>query len=253
MFNTFFYTPLLTALVFLYHLLGNSFGLAIIALTVGLKLLLVPLTISSIKSQKKMMDLAPKLSELKKKHTDKLELQKAQLELYKSHGVNPGAGCLPQIIQIVILIALYQVFLNFLNGGTIDGATVNSDFLWLNLAKPDPIYVLPVLAGLTQLVHSLMLRPGTEHPHGSEHQSKKDEKTEKNEMEMGQEIQNQMLFLMPIMTAVISLRFPSGLALYWVVTTVFSVVQQWIITGPGGLAYYAALVGSKFSPRRRTV
>ena len=111
LFNTLFFTPLLTALVFLYHLLGNSFGLAIIALTVGLKLLLVPLTISSIKSQKKMMDLQPKLSELKKKHADKAELQKAQLELYKSHGVNPGAGCLPQILQIVILIALYQVFL----------------------------------------------------------------------------------------------------------------------------------------------
>lgn len=253
MFQTFFYTPLLTALVFLYHLLGNSFGLAIIALTVGLKLLLVPLTISSIRSQKKMMDLAPKLSELKKTHTDKTELQKAQLELYRSHGVNPGAGCLPQILQIVILIALYQVFLNFLNGGTIDGATVNTNFLWLNLAKPDPTYVLPVLAGLTQLAYSLMLRPGTEHPHGAEHQSKKDEKTEKNEMEMGQEIQNQMLFLMPIMTVVVSLRFPSGLALYWVVTTVFSVVQQWVITGPGGLTYYAALAASKFSSSRRTV
>lgn len=253
MFNTLFYTPLLNALVFLYHMVGNSFGLAIIALTVGLRLLLAPLTISSIKSQKKMMDLQPKISELKKKHTDKTELQKAQLELYKSHGVNPGAGCLPQILQIVILIALYQVFLKFLNGGTIDGATVNMNFFWLNLAKPDPFYVLPILAGLTQLMYSLMLRPGTEHPHHAENQSKKDEKTEKNEMEMGQEIQNQMLFLMPIMTAVVSLRFPSGLALYWVVTTVFSVVQQWIITGPGGLAYYAALVGSKFSSGRRAV
>lgn len=246
MFNTFLYNPLLQALVFLYHLLGDSFGLALIALTVGLRAVLVPFTIPSIKSQKKLLELQPEIQALKKKHADKKELQKAQLELYKSHGVNPGAGCLPQILQIVILIALYRVFLNFLNGGNIDGKGVNMNFLWLNLGKPDPFFALPLLAGLSQLVYSLMLRPGTEHPHPSEALvAKKEKKEEKDEMGMAQEIQNQMLFMMPIMTTVISLRFPSGLALYWVISTVFSLGQQWIITGPGGLRYYWSLARTK--------
>lgn len=246
MFNTFLYTPLLQVLVFLYHLLGDSFGIALIALTLGLKALMVPLTTSSMRSQKKLLDLQPEIQKLKKQHANKVEFQKAQLEFYKSHGVNPGAGCLPQILQIVILIALYQVFLNFLNGGTIDGASVNMDFLWMNLAKPDQFYVLPVLAGLSQLVYSLMLRPGTEHPHpGEALVTKTQQKEEKDEMSMAQEIQNQMLFMMPIMTVIVSLRFPSGLSLYWVVSTVASIAQQWAVTGPGGLRYAGATLREK--------
>lgn len=239
MFNTYLYTPILNVLIFLYHLLGDSFGLAIVGLTVAIRAILIPLTAPAMRSQQKMMELTPKLAELKKKHADKLKLQQAQLALYKSHGVNPSAGCLPQIVQIIILIALYQVFNNFLQGGTIDGAAVNMSFIWLDLAKPDKFYVLPILAGLTQLIYSLMLRPGTEHPHLREKLvSKPEVKMEKNEMSMAAEIQNQMLFMMPLMTLVISLRFPSGLSLYWVVMTVFSIAQQWFVTGPGGLVWY---------------
>ena len=102
--------------------------------------------------QQKLQKLQPEMDKLKKIHTDKKEFQKAQLELYKQHGVNPGAGCLPQIVQIVILIALYQVFMNFLNGGTVDGQAINMTFWWLDLSKPDKYYILPVLAGVTQLI-----------------------------------------------------------------------------------------------------
>lgn len=243
------YNPILNVLIVLYHVLGNSFGLAIIALTILIRGITVPLTIPAMKSQQKMQKLQPEIEKLKKQHTDKKELQKAQLELLRSHGVNPGAGCLPQILQIVILIALYQVFNSFLRGGTIDGSLVNMRFLWLDLSKPDQIYVLPALAGLTQLAYSLMLRPGTEHPHEGEKQKGKDAKQEqKNETEMAQEIQSQMLFLMPIMTVFIALKFPSGLSLYWVITTVFSVIQQWMLTGPGGLTYYWAVAKSKLHP-----
>lgn len=254
MFQTFLYNPLLNSLIFFYHLLGDSFGLAIIALTVVIRAASIPLTIPAIKAQQKMLDLQPEIEKLKTKHKgDKAALQKAQLELMQSHGVNPGAGCLPQIIQIAILIALYQVFNNFLNGGQIDGQTVNMSFLWLDLSRPDRLYIFPILAGLTQLVYSLMLRPGTEHPHPSEislkspnsPKSQTDKTQQKSEMSMAQEIQNQMLFMMPLMTVIISLRFPSGLSLYWVITTVFSVVQQWFITGPGGLKYYWALLNEK--------
>ena len=245
MFQTFLYNPLLNSLIFFYHLLGDSFGLAIVALTVAIRAVLVPLTIPSIKAQQKMMEIQPEIEKLKKKHKgDKPGLQKAQLELMKTHGVNPGAGCLPQIVQIAILIALYQVFNNFLTGGQIDGQTVTMNFLWLDLSRPDQFYIFPVLAGLTQLVYSLMLRPGTEHPHPKEtpKMDKKEKQEEKTEMGMAQEIQNQMLFMMPLMTMIISLRFPSGLSLYWVITTVFSVVQQWLVTGPGGLKYYWGII-----------
>ena len=154
MFQTFLYNPLLNSLIFFYHLLGDSFGLAIIALTVAIRAVLVPLTIPSIKAQQKMLEIQPEIEKLKKKHKgDKPGLQKAQLELMKTHGVNPGAGCLPQIVQIAILIALYQVFNNFLTGGQIDGQTVTMNFLWLDLSRPDQFYIFPVLAGLTQLVY----------------------------------------------------------------------------------------------------
>lgn len=242
------YSPIFEALKFFYHLLGDSFGLAIIALTVAIRAVLVPLTIPSIKAQQKMLAIQPEIEKLKKKHQDdKPGLQKAQLELMKTHGVNPGAGCLPQIVQIAILIALYQVFNNFLNGGQIDGNSVNMSFLWLDLSRPDRLYIFPILAGLTQLVYSLMLRPGAEHPHIKEElkMDKKEKQEEKTEMGMAQEIQNQMLFMMPLMTVIISLRFPSGLSLYWVITTVFSVIQQWFITGPGGLKYYWTLAKAK--------
>lgn len=250
--NSVLYTPILQALIFFYHLFGDSFGMAIIALTLAIRGISFPLSVPAMKSQKKMMELQPKLAELKKKHADKIELQKAQLELYKSHGVNPGAGCLPQIIQILILIALYNVFLKFLNGGQVDGASVNMNFLWLDLSKPDHLYIFPVLAGLSQFLYSLMLRPGTEHPHPKEKlETKKEKKEEKGEMGMAEEIQNQMMFMMPIMTLVISLKFPSGLTLYWVITTVFSIIQQWFLTGPGGLRYYWMLAKNKILPGKR--
>lgn len=244
-----FYAPILQALIFFYHLTGNSFGLAIIALTAIIRGISFPLSLPAMKSQKKLQALAPELSALKKKHKEKAELQKAQLELYKSHGVNPGAGCLPQILQILILIALYNVFTNFIHGGQIDGSMINMNFLWLDLSKPDQLYILPVLAGVTQLLYSLMLRPGTEHPHPKEKQdTKKEKKEEKNEMEMAEEIQSQMMFMMPAMTLIISFQFASGLTLYWVVTTVFSIIQQWLVTGPGGLRYYWAVVMQKLRP-----
>ena len=164
---------------------------------------------------------------LKSKHKDKAALQKAQLELYKKHGINPAAGCLPNILQLIILIALYQVFMNSLKG---DSTSFNTSFLWLNLTTSDPLYILPILAGLSQLVLSLMLSPAIEH-----HPEKTAKKTE-DVQDMAETMQQQMLFMMPIMTGIIALKFPSGLALYWVATTVFSVIQQYFVSGWGGLA-----------------
>ena len=113
--NTLLYNPLLQALLFLYHALFNNFGLAVLALTVIIRAILVPVTIPALKSAKKMADLKPHLDALKEKHgSDKQRLQAEQLRLYRENGVNPAAGCLPYLVQFLVLIALYQVFMFFI-------------------------------------------------------------------------------------------------------------------------------------------
>lgn len=226
--------PINTLLIFLYGISGQNLGFAIILLTLIVRGVLVPVTIPSLKSAKKLQELKPHLDKLKEKHKDKQKLQLATLELYKEHGINPAAGCLPQIAQLLVLIALYQVFIKFINGGQFNGQSLNLNFLWLNLGKPDPYYILPVLAGLSQLVFSFMMTSGLE-SHVKAPKNKDDKKKEENSMEMAQSMQQQMLYLMPAMTVIIALKFPSGLALYWVVTTLFSLVQQYIVSGLGGL------------------
>lgn len=226
--------PITQVLIFLYGLLGNNFGLAIIALTLLIRTILVPITLPSLRSAKKMQELKPQLDKLKKKHQDKVKQQQAQLDLYKKHGVNPASGCLPQIVQIIILIALYRVFINFIDQGTINGASIQMNFLWLDLSQSDPYYILPVFAGLAQFLYAYMMRTGLEQDVESP-QDKKAKQEEEDSLEMAQSIQQQMVFLMPVMTVIIASRFPSGLALYWAITTLFSFVQQLIVSGPGGL------------------
>jgi len=228
--TNFIYQPLL----FLTRIFGGNLGLSIIALTVLIKVILLPLVIPTIKSAKKMQDLKPALDKLKAKHSDKAKLQQAQLELYKQNGINPAAGCLPQIVQIIVLIALYQVFMKFLGQPEIEGVQINFKFLYLNLNEFDPYYIMPVLAGVTQFVFSLMMQSGLEsHVHNPKTGTEK--KKEEDNLEMAASMQTQMVYMMPIMTTVISIKFDSGLVLYWVVSTLFSIVQQYYFSGWGGL------------------
>jgi len=224
-------------LTFFYSVLGNNLGLAIIALTLSIRSVLIPLTLPSLKSAKKMQILKPKLDKLKKKHKDKQKLQQAQMALYKENGVNPAAGCIPQIAQIIVLISLYRVLTAFIGQDAVNGSSLNLNFLWLNLSQPDPLYILPVLAGLSQLIFSLAMKAGVE-SHVKNPKKKKDKKKEEDSLEMAQSIQQQMVFTMPLMTTIIALKFPSGLALYWAMSTIFSLVQQLIVSGPGGLKPY---------------
>ena len=230
----FLIAPINNLLIFLYGISGQNLGLAIIFLTLIVRGVLVPITIPSLRSAKKLQELKPHLDKLKQKHKDKQKLQLATLELYKQHGINPAAGCLPQIAQLLVLIALYQVFINFINGGQYNGQSLNLNFLWLDLGKADPYYILPVLAGLTQLIFSFMMTSGLE-SHVKAPKNKDEKKKEEDSMEMAQSMQQQMLYLMPAMTVIIALKFPSGLALYWVITTLFSLVQQYLVSGLGGL------------------
>jgi len=221
-------------LLFFYHLFGGNLGLSIIAITLITKVVLLPLVIPSLRSAKKMQDLKPELDRLKAKHTEKAALQQAQVALYKERGINPAAGCLPQIFQIIILISLYQVFMYFLGQSSVGGTTLNPYFLYLDLTKPDRTYIMPILAGVSQLVFSLMMMSGVE-SHVQNPKKKEDKKKEENSLEMASSMQKQMVYMMPAMTVIISLNFQSGLVLYWVLSTVFSLVQQYFFSGWGGL------------------
>jgi YidC/Oxa1 family membrane protein insertase len=228
-------TPILKTLTFFYQLFGGDLGLAIIALTLFIRSILIPITLPSIRSAKKMQELKPQLDKLKKKHkTDKKKLQQAQMELYKKNNINPAAGCLPQIAQIIVLISLYRVLMDFIGQDVVNGLTLNLKFLWLDLSKPDPLYILPVLAGLFQLAFSIVMQSGLKSEVKAPKNKNKKQK-EEDGLEMAQTMQKQMLYTMPLMTTIIALKFPSGLALYWTASTIFSLVQQLIVSGPGGL------------------
>ena len=132
-------------LAYLSQMTGNL-GLGITVFTVGLKMLLFPLTLNSLKAARKMRLLQPELTKLQKAHKgDAQGLQKAQLKLYQDNKINPLAGCLPQILQLVLLIVLYRGLIHFFSLTQIGGYVINPSFLWLNLGKPDGLYVLPIL------------------------------------------------------------------------------------------------------------
>ncbi|MFC1727195.1 YidC/Oxa1 family membrane protein insertase [Patescibacteria group bacterium] len=253
--NILLYHPFVNGLIFLYQLLFNNLGLAIIGLTLVIRGLLIPLTLPSLKASQKMKELAPELGKLKKRHkNDKQAYARAQMELYKKHGANPAAGCLPQIVQLVILIALYQAFRQVL---TIDGdsitrlneilysslklpqeTVINTSFTYLDLAKPD-IFKLPegflggvipgipglflLGAALTQFISSKLMVP----------QAKKAEEVAKKtpgEMDnMASMMQKQMLYIFPLMTLLIGFSFPSGLVLYWFVFSILTALQQYYV------------------------
>jgi YidC/Oxa1 family membrane protein insertase len=236
-------TAIFNFIFFLYQATGNL-GTALIVFTLAVRTLLYPITLSSLKAGNNLKKLQPELKELQRKHkNDKTAMQQAQMALYKKYNVNPLAGCLPQIIQIVILIVLYQVLVKFLGQSEMNGVAINPEFLWLQLNHPDRTFVLPVLAGVTQLVLSLMIAPGAEKrdivPNESKKKNVKEEnKKEEDFAEMAQSMQQQMIFILPVMTGILAIQFPAGLSLYWVVTTLFSIGQQYYVSGWGGITLY---------------
>lgn len=259
--NQIFIWPILNTLIALnkgFLLLGlpGSFGLAIVALTVLVRLLLYPLTTSQLKSAQKMQALKPHLEALKAKHGhDKQKLAAAQMELYKAHGVNPAAGCLPLLISLPIFIALYQVFWQVLSNGNLATLVEQINqivyspllklehldfyFFGLNLAeKPTNwqtagwwLLTIPLLTALLFFVQTKMMAPSP----GPKENSKKEGKggMEEAMMSLGQ---GPMAFLLPAMIGFFAYSFPVGLSLYWNTFTLLAIIQQYSITGWGGLA-----------------
>ena len=241
-----FFTDFFLGIISQLYLFTGNLGWALISFTILLRLILVPLTVPSLRAASKVKELQPHIKKLKEKHKndkDKKLFQQAQLELYKKYNVNPLAGCLPQLIQIGILILLYQILIKYLGNPTVNGAAIDTSFFWLDLANPDRTGILPVLAAGTQLILSLMIAPGAEKDDIVPNNSKSKKVQKENEKEedfadMAAKMQQQIVFLMPIMTGVIAFQFPAGLALYWIMTTVFSIGQQYYISGLGGIKTY---------------
>lgn len=225
MFQTIFYQPILNLLVFLYNIVpGHDLGVVIILITIIIKLILLPLSRQSIKSQKELQDLQPKINELKKKYADnKEELGRAMMELYKEHKVNPFSSCLPLLIQLPFLYAVFMVFRDGLNNESLSlvypfiqrPETISHvAFGFLDLAKPN-IY-LAVAAGLAQFYQAKMMMTKKAEVVVKEAQ-------DENMMAM---MNKQMLYFMPALSVFIGLTLPGGLTLYWFITTLLTVLQQ---------------------------
>lgn len=215
------YYPLLNLLVWLYNFTG-SFGFSVIILTILVRLLLFYFSKNAIIAQKRMAEIQPKLKELQEKHkNDKEKQAKALMEFYKTNKINPFSGCLPMLVQLPVLIALYYVFFKGVHSIAQTDlysfilAPQQIDFIFLgffDLAHPSKI--LAVLAGVSQFF-----------------QSKYTINSQKNaaQNEFAAAMNNQMLYFFPVMTFMIGLTFPSGLALYWIIGAIFTIIQQKII------------------------
>ncbi len=238
-------TNTLTGILLSLYTLTNNLGLTIIIFAFLVRTIMLPLTLPAIKTQRQIKKIQPEINKLKAKHKgDQKAYNQAQLELYKQYNINPISGCVPQIIQIVLIIILYQIFTHFLSQETINGITLNPSFLWLDLRHPDPRWIIPILAGVSQLILSLMIAPGGEVKDIVPNTSKKKKvqdanKKEEDTADMASMMQQQMIFMLPAITTFAAFRFPAGLGLYWVATTLVSIVQQYFISGPGGLTLYA--------------
>lgn len=231
-FQTIFYQPILNLLIFLYNSVSfQDLGVAIILLTIIIKAILYPLTSQSIKSQKALQDLQPKIAELKERFKGKKEeLARATMDLYKENKVNPFSSCLPLLIQFPFLIAVYQVFrdglnnhLNLIYPFIYKPETINSiSFGFLNLAKPN--IALAILAGAAQFWQAKMMMT----------KNKKEKEIvsvdgKKPEPDMAEMMNKQMLYMMPALTIFIGIGLPGGLTLYWFVLTLLTALQQLIM------------------------
>lgn len=228
-FFTALYQPLFNLLIWLHNVIpGADFGFAIIGLTVLVKLALWPLSHAALKSQKRLQDIQPKLEELKKKHADDKEaLAKSMMELYQGEKVNPLSSCLPLLIQLPILLALFRV----LRDGTIsdfsalypsiaEPAVINNVFLGIfDLAEKS--IILALIAGGFQFIQTKMLMARRAPKDLRDKKGAKDE-------DMMAAMNKSMMYFMPLVTVVIGASFPAGLTVYWVSNNIITIVQQFV-------------------------
>lgn len=275
LFNEVFLRPILNALILVTQLVDStgipySLGFSIILLTFLIRFAIYPLTTAQLRASKKMQTVAPHLSKLKEKHKgDAQKLQQETMRLYKEHGVNPAAGCIPALLQLPLFIGLYTVFQNivksdpkavidFVNSHVyIDALKISKIwdqyFFGLPLGKHPselmsimPLIVLvPVITGVLQFLQTKMMIPVK-----VEEKGKKEEKKD----DFASAFQTQSLYIFPVMIGFFSFSFPIGLSLYWNTFTIFGILQQYHIQGLGGLEEWVRKYSQRIkipSPEKR--
>ena len=223
--------PVMNVLIMLTYYLFNNFGLAIIALTIIVRVITLPLTLKQLRATRAMQELQPRLAELQKKLAkDRQKLAQEQMRLYKESGVSPAGCLLPMLVQLPVWIALFQSIMlalavapeslqnlsRYLYSWPVvfSMLPLGKDFLMLDLATPNMI--LAILVGGTMWLQQKMVTPVTADPR--------------------QQAQSRiMLWMMPLMFGFFCLTFPSGLALYWLVSNIITIVIQYYVTGWGAL------------------
>lgn len=256
--------PIVNVLVFFYKIfealhIPGPLGWSVILMTITIRAILYPVMNAQMKSAKKMAELKPHLDALNAKHKDdKAALQQAQMALYKEHGINPAAGCLPLIIQMPVLIALYNVFYQVLGTGNAQKlvgeinqiiyhpwlklGSLDLTFLGTNLGvKPSQwqthgwwLLTIPLITAGLQYWQTKLMMPTNKESGMKNQESRKSDNTslikkeepKKSETDTAAEMQKQMALISPIMFAVFAYQFPVGLALYWNVFGLFGIMQQ---------------------------
>jgi YidC/Oxa1 family membrane protein insertase len=242
-FNTFFYKPLLNILILLYQYLpGNDFGVAIITLTIFIRIALYPLNARVIKSQKVMAEIQPRIKEIQEKHKDDKEKQmKEVMNVYQKEKINPFSGFLSLLIQMPVLLALYRVFWKGLQPGDISAnlygfipkiEAIKPHFLGvINLLQStsykidDVVHynfiniILVILVGIAQFVQMKMISPS----------AKKTKNLSQKTNDFSVLMQKQMLYFFPVLTVFILWNLPAALSVYWLTTALFSIFQQGLI------------------------
>lgn len=264
--------PLINALVLMYHGLiylhvPFALGFAIILLTVVIRAILYPLIHSQLKTTKKMQEITPHLNRLKEQHkNDAARLQSETMKLYQEHGVNPLAGCLPLLVQLPLTIALYNVLqqvvktdpkyvLSYINHALYSPSMRlthmwDTSFFGLPLGQnPSHLFssvgfvilLIPVLTALFQLVQSKMMFTA---PAAQPTSTKTAEKNggKKSEDDFSSALQTQSIYFLPLIIAWFSWSLPVGLSLYWNTFTIFGILQQYQISGLGGLSDWIAKI-----------
>jgi YidC/Oxa1 family membrane protein insertase len=204
--------PVLLLLKWVYDYVGN-YGVAIILLTVVSKVLFYPLTVKSIRSMKAMQALQPQINALRTKHkSDPQRVQRETMDLYRRHKVNPAGGCLPMVAQVPVFYALYlalSVSVELQNASFLCFGRLFGVDLWIcDLAAQDPTYVLPILMGVTMFVQQKMTPV------------------------MGDPRQAKMMLVMPFVFTIMFVNLPAGLVLYWTVSNMLQILQQWFMDRP---------------------
>lgn len=255
-FDAFLVYPLTNILVAIYSLLASfqipySLGFSIVVLTILIRAVLWPLTGAQLKAAKKMQGVSGHLANLKEKHKgDSKRIQQETMKLYKEHGINPAAGCLPIIVQIPIIWGLYSMLQKVVNiSPSAVIAQINEIvyFPALHLSKPwDPTFfgislaqgpsslistlgpavlLVPIVTGVIQFAQSKMMMP--QKSNATNNLKKKDD--------FATAFQSQATYIFPVMIGFFSYTFPLGLSLYWNTFTIFGIIQQYKISGWGGL------------------